>query len=475
MKKLLLIILLLLALPLVSCDGETPSESLPSESVPEVSTHVCDFSGRVKYDENGHFVTCECGEVSRNEHEFEDLEIIKEATCVEEGSKTVKCKDCKYQETVTIPKLEHTTVKYDEAPATCLKEGVSSYERCDICDIDIGKTAIPKLEHDFEDDYCTVCESHKSIEYITFELTEYGWVAVGKPYDGNIREITELIIPTHTDQGEKVVGIEKLVPSYLGNCSWENLKKVVIPDGIKYVFKDAFSGCYYLEEVVFLSDPSTEVEIHGSPFYHCNELKEIKWPEKFVLKDAERCFYLNKKLKSIEIPEGTTTLWGYLFKDCISLRSVKIPDTVTTAGTWVFNNCYSLKEVDLGNGITNLSYEMFKGCSALETIVIPDSVTYIDRSVFYGCDELKNVVLSKNLKTLNDRAFTACTSLESITIPKSVEYLGSAIFENCNSLKEINYEGTIEEWNNIPHVDKKSVLSGSKVEKIICSDGVIEL
>ena len=102
MKKLLIIALLLLAFALVSCDGETPSESLPSESVPEVSTHVCDFSGKVEYDENGHFVTCECGEVSRKEHEFEDLEIIKEATCVEtEGAKkvmlftTATCPNCK--------------------------------------------------------------------------------------------------------------------------------------------------------------------------------------------------------------------------------------------------------------------------------------------------------------------------------------------------------------------------------------------
>ena len=53
MKKLLIIALLLLALLLVSCDGETPSESLPSESAPEVSTHVCDFSGEPEYDENG--------------------------------------------------------------------------------------------------------------------------------------------------------------------------------------------------------------------------------------------------------------------------------------------------------------------------------------------------------------------------------------------------------------------------------------
>ena len=483
MKKLLLIMLLLLALLLVSCDGETPSESLPSESVPEVSTHVCDFSGEPEYDENGHFVTCECGEVSRNEHEFEDLEIIKEATCVEEGSKTVKCKDCKYQKTVTIPKLEHTTVKYDEVPATCLKEGVSSYERCDICDIDIGKTVIPKLEHDFEDDYCTVCESHKSIEYITFELTEYGWVAVGKPYDGNIREITELIIPTHTDQGEKVVGIEKLVPSYLGNCSWENLKKVVIPDGIKYVFKDAFSGCYYLEEVVFLSAPSTEVEIHGSPFYHCNKLKEIKWPEKFVLKDAKECFYLNKKLKSIEIPEGTTTLWMGLFNGCISLRKVKIPDTVTTAESMVFEDCYSLTDVDLGDGLTMISNRMFRWCSALESIDIPDSVTSIGVDAFEGCDKLKSIVIPDNVTIIMEYAFSGCDELEEVVIPAGIQEMCGGMFAGCHKLKEIKYKGTVEQWKNIfddygstnPYSSMNKLFGGTGVERIICSDGVIEL
>ena len=89
MKKLLIIALLLLALLLVSCDGETPSES-----VPEVSTHVCDFSGKVEYDENGHFVTCECGEVSRGEHVMKDIKVNKQPTCVEEGKKNTKCEYC---------------------------------------------------------------------------------------------------------------------------------------------------------------------------------------------------------------------------------------------------------------------------------------------------------------------------------------------------------------------------------------------
>ena len=434
MKKLLIIALLLLAFVLVSCDGETPSESLPSESAPEVSTHVCDFSGEPEYDENGHFVTCECGEVSRNEHEFEDLKIIKEATCVKEGSKTVKCKNCKYQETVAIPKLEHTKTKIDEVSATCVKEGVSAYEHCDICNIDIGKTVLPKVEHDYkEDHYCTICGGH---EYITFKSTTYGMVAVKK--NGiDTEDLTELIVPTHTEDGIRVIGIEKL--------NFSNMKKVTIPDGIKYIFDDAFSNSNYLEEVVFLSESTTAVEIHKRAFYGCRGLKKITFPKNCVFVKAHHTFSLNKSLKTIDIPDGIETLGEFTFWGCILLEKVTIPDSVKTVERDVFKDCYSLKEVDLGNGITELSREMFMGCSALETIVIPDSVTRICDKVFYGCDNLKTVVLPKSLTELSSLAFYACISL-----------------------KEIKFEGTIEEWKSKDFY----VYSG---ERIICSDGVIEL
>ena len=433
MKKLLIIALLLLAFALVSCDGETPSESAP-----EVSTHVCDFSGWVEHDENGHFVTCECGEVSRSEHEMEDVSVTKQATCVEEGTKETKCKNCKYTKEEVIPKLEHTKTKIDEVSATCVKEGVSAYEHCDICNIDIGKTVLPKVEHDYkEDHYCTICGGH---EYITFKSTTYGMVAVKK--NGiDTEDLTELIVPTHTEDGIRVIGIEKL--------NFSNMKKVTIPDGIKYISDDAFSNCNYLEEVVFLSESTTAVEIHGGihggAFYGCIRLKKITFPENCVFVEPKHTFSLNKSLKTIDIPDGTETLGERMFWGCISLEKVTIPDSVKTVDRYVFEDCYSLKEVDLGNGITELSYEMFKGCSALESIVIPDSVTEISYKVFYGCDNLKTVVLPKSLTKLDSLAFYACISL-----------------------KEIKFEGTIEEWKS-----KNFYVAG--IERIICSDGVIEL
>ena len=148
MKKLFLLVLFLVAILLVSCNTETPSES---------DAHVHDFSGELKYDENGHYTTCECGEVSRSEHVEGESREIKKATCISEGSKYFVCKECGYHGTVTLPKTEHEHEKFEAVTATCTQKGVSAYEHCDICKIDIGKETSPMLDHDYQDGVCTMC------------------------------------------------------------------------------------------------------------------------------------------------------------------------------------------------------------------------------------------------------------------------------------------------------------------------------
>ncbi len=438
MKKLLIIALLLLALLLVSCDGETPGESLPSESAPEVSTHVCDFSGKVEYDENGHFVTCECGEVSRNEHEFEDLKIIKEATCVEEGSKTIKCKDCKYQETVTIPKLEHTTVKHDEVPATCIEKGVTSYDHCDICDIDIGKSFIGYTEHKYEDDVCEVCGSWRA-SGLRLEQRDDGYYAYASaPY----AEYKEIVIPKYGVGGKLIVGIgERAFADSTGNLK---AKSVVIQSATIFELC-AFQGGD-METFKFPEDPDSPIIIGEAAFHSCTSLKTIDLTG--VGSIGRAAFQYCKSLRSIELSEKLTTLEEEAFSGCVVLDNVKLPDSLKKAGKRAFQDCYSLKNIDLGNGITELSHEMFKGCSALETIVIPDSVTEIGYNVFYGCDNLKTVVLPKSLTDMDGLAFYA-----------------------CKSLKELQFEGTIEEWES----RNLYINSDTFIERIICSDGVIEI
>lgn len=462
MKKLLIIALLLLTFALVSCDGETPSES-----VSEVSTHVCDFSGWVEHDENGHFVTCECGEVSRGEHVVKELNTIVDPTCGMEGKKVYKCKDCLYRLTVVIPRKPHKLQKIEEVPATCLEDGVSAYEHCEECNNDFGKTILQKLGHDYKGETCKTCGYKKPDSCLSFKETEYGWIVVRN--DGYIYlHDTELVIPSVTDQGEKVVGV--------GDLGFRGLKKVTIPDGIEYILPYAFSGCTELEEVVFLTEPTTSIVIKDYAFAGCKNLKNLTLPEKCVL-DGVGIFMDNESMKEIVIPNGTEDLGNALFMNCTSLEKVLLPDSITgPCGARLFYNCTSLKEVYLGS-VYDISDEMFMGCISLEEVTFPISIYRSGHRAFSGCVNLKKVVFENGVEDLDgEMIFADCTSLESITLPKELPLIAYLAFSGCTSLKEIRYEGTVEEWKKYCVSDNFLIIPYyMNLRDIVCTDGIIKV
>ena len=274
MRKLLILALFLMAILLVSCNTETPSESVNDDG-----NHVHDFTFKIDYDENGHTLTCECGETKNGEHvEGSGSFIVKKATCISEGSKYIVCEDCGYRGEISLPKTDHTLEKHEAVTATCIKEGVTAYEHCTFCGINIGKETFPKISHDYKDGVCTMCGSHEPSEYIRFEFHEiYGWTVMlnfGDPVDHTDLSgrydlpITELYIPSYTDTGEKVVGIG-------GFKDVQQLKKVILPEGIQYIDEYAFYGCANLEEVQFLGDPNSVLTIKQFAFHGCRNLKKL--------------------------------------------------------------------------------------------------------------------------------------------------------------------------------------------------------
>lgn len=84
-------------------------------------------------------------------HSFsEEWTIDKEATCLEEGSKSHHCTrdGCDEKDDVTvIPKLEHTYTSEVTKQPTCAAEGIMTFT-CSVCG-DTKTEAIPKLEHTF--------------------------------------------------------------------------------------------------------------------------------------------------------------------------------------------------------------------------------------------------------------------------------------------------------------------------------------
>lgn len=158
------------------------------------------------------------------------------------------------------------------------------------------------------------------------------------------------------------------------------------------------------------------------------------------------------RVKSFQVPDGTTEIKDYTFFECNSLTSVTIPDSVTEIGYGAFNRCKNLSEIVLPNGLTILPFNLFNGCSSLESVTIPDSVVRIE-----VC------------------AFAQCSSLSSITIPHSVKTIQEFAFSECCNLVEIRYEGTVKEWNQLAEKGWIDPDDANPRLTVLCSDGKISV
>ena len=156
---------------------------------------------------------------------------------------------------------------------------------------------------------------------------------------------TEITIPSTID-GKTVTNIGK-------NSCWMNNKitKVIIPDTVVTIDKEAFSGC--------------------------------------------------KNLTEVEIPSSVTTIGQNAFRGT-ALTSVTIPEGVTSIGNEAFYNCKNLESVTIPSSVTSIGAHAFSG-TALKTITLPDSIDYISTDPLKGIEKIivnKDTTTAKTLETL---------------------------------------------------------------------------
>ena len=144
-----------------------------------------------------------------------------------------------------------------------------------------------------------------------------------------------------------------------------------------------------------------------------------------------------KKLESIILPEGLTTIGSYAFSNCSSLTYVIIPKTVKTIGTSAFS--YSgIKEVTL-NGTVTIGECAFYSCKSLYKVTM-SGVTTISESAFCGCSGLTNITIDAQNIILN--AFGSCTNLTSVTFSKALKKISYIAFCYCDNLSSATFLDT---------------------------------
>jgi len=113
---------------------------------------------------------------------------------------------------------------------------------------------------------------------------------------------------------------QKFINDFLGNVYKNNteVNKIVVPNKVTIIQKEAFMGCINLSEVV--------------------------------------------------LPEGLKEIGNFAFKDCVNLKKIIIPESVTTIGDNAFENCVNLQSIILPLSIINLGTRVFLNCSNLKVI-----------------------------------------------------------------------------------------------------------
>ena len=150
--------------------------------------------------------------------------------------------------------------------------------------------------------------------------------------------------------------------TYEGKISkLHNIKKVILPDGLKIIGKYAFMDCIDLKEIVI---PDSVTKIDKGAFINCCSLETIKF---------------SKKMK--EISDHTCCR-------CSSLKQVEIPDNIKIIGKWAFTGDSAMTGFPGGA-------EKFRAKSTV--ISIPASVIKIGKIAFANFTDLTiNVYGHKN-------------------------------------------------------------------------------
>ena len=272
----------------------------------------------------------------------------------------------------------------------------------------------------------------------------------------NGEEVKDLVIP----DGVTTIGNEAF-------SGWTGLTSVTIPSSVTSIGNSAFSGCSGLTSVTI---PSRVTSIGNYAFSGCSGLTSvhisdiaswfgIKFGNNYSnpLFYAKRLYLNGKEVKDLVIPDGVTTINNWTFCKFSGLTSVTIPNSVTSIGSWAFYQCSGLTSVNLGNGVTSIGGYAFEKCSGLTSVNLGNSVTTIGEYAFNGCSKLASVTIPNSVTSIGDYAFNGCSGLTSVDIGNSVTSIGNYVFNGCSGLTSVNIGNSVTSIGNYAFTGCKSL------------------
>ncbi len=190
-----------------------------------------------------------------------------------------------------------------------------------------------------------------------------------------------------------------------------HIKRVVIPDSVKYVDGICFQWCPNLESVYY----GASVEYIGA--FSFSTGFGMKFSEVEV--SPKNPNYSSKGNCIVDLRTNALILGTY---------KTKIPDdgSVKIIGKCAFGPARR----------------------RLYSIVIPEGVKIIDTRAFHGCEKLERVILPDSLAVIESNAFRGCANLKKLEIGTKLRAIFLPIFTVTQNT-EVYYKGTVAQWKAV--------------------------
>lgn len=294
----------------------------------------------------------------------------------------------------------------------------------------------------------------------------------------------------YADQVKKIVIENGIVYIPIGAFfGFRHVTEVILADSVEAIAKDAFSNCYELSKITI---PRKVKELNEGTFAGCSKLTTLSFAAdsqlttlhggcvpsgltKFVAPPnltsiGVRAFaYANKLEEVILDPDANLVVDNYAFEECRTLKKLVLGKNVIQVAGNAFSDCYALGHYESHAPVNidlrsyphlhtviisgNVSkIPSFMHCTSLKNVTITTPITTISNSYFMGCSSLTTVAIPNTVTTIENYAFVA-SGIQELTIPASIKELGMSLFNNT-TLQKITFKGD-------PPVFKSNVTDGT--------------
>lgn len=193
------------------------------------------------------------------------------------------------------------------------------------------------------------------------------------------------------------------------------------------------------------SIPTDEEEFSGGEDKNYNSLSEIAENVKILIIEEgitatfRHSFSNLKNLETVILPQSLTKIGYASFNYCTELKNIVFGNSFETIEAYAFSHCKSLANISFPSNLKKIDYCAFAN-TGLENVYIPESAEYLGYDIFRNCDKLKKITFTNKIIEMSD-----CDALEEIVCPTDATEASWClsddgnpykIADNCKNLKK---------------------------------------